>query len=358
MRWIVHGIGGAILVLLIYAWGGEPRSTTLTTASTTTTAAPPVQQAPPWYRHRWAYALYGGAALALTAVLLLKWYTAALERRQARLEATVAERATEAQQQAERLEAYNRELVQTNERLRQAHEEKSRLLGVAAHDLKNPLFGIRALAEVVLETENFDDSTQRKLRLIRDSADETLHLINDLLTSAAQASQAAPEREPLDMGALSEWVVHSFEPQAQRKGQALHYSGPEDQSIVEGEKRHLREAMNNLVSNALKYAPPDSQIEVSVDVEGDMAQFAVTDEGPGLGERDQQRLFAPFQRLTPEPTGDEGSSGLGLYIVKQVVERHDGHVEVDTALGKGSTFTLVLPVAERVPTAEREHEMA
>jgi len=233
--------------------------------------------------------------------------------------------------------------------LQETVEQKSKLLGVAAHDLKNPLFGIRALSEVLLERGDVDDNAKRKLDLIRSSADETLTLINDLLASAASSAQAQAEMEMIDAGALAEWVAHSFQHQAERKEQRLTAAVPSEPCIVEADKRKLREAMNNLISNAIKYSPHGAPILVRVDGSDDEIHFSVEDQGPGLSVEDQHRLFAPFQRLTPEPTGDEGSSGLGLYIVKQIAELHDGDVDVETSLGEGSTFTLIIPAASAGP---------
>ena len=332
-----------------YEFTVRARNVRLWTAGT---ASYPFSVMPPWYRTVWAYGAY---ALLMGGLVfgVVQWRSAQLERRAERLESVVARRTAEVQEQARQLEVYNSELVRSNEVLQETVEEKSKLLGVAAHDLKNPLFGIRALSEVLLERGEFDDRTRRKLNLIRESADETLRLINDLLASAAASAQAQAHVEMIDAGALAEWVAHSFAPQADRKGQHLACEVPPTPCIVEADKRKLREAMNNLISNAIKYSPHGASIDVSVERSGETVRFRVADEGPGLSEEDQQRLFAPFQRLTPEPTGDEGSSGLGLYIVKQVAELHGGDVDVESAVGVGSTFTLVIPLATGTTGAGR-----
>jgi signal transduction histidine kinase len=298
--------------------------------------------AAPWYRTMWAYVLYAALAAGLIGGLM-RWRSVHLKKRTERLERLVASRTAEVEVQARRLEAVNRELVRTNDHLQETIEEKSELLGVAAHDLKNPIFGIRALAEVMLERSSFDEKTERKIDLIRQSAGEALHLINDLLASAANSGRVRLEVEPVDLAALAEWVRHSFEAQADRKDQTLRCDVPDEPCMVEGDERKLREALNNLVSNAIKYSPHGARIELRVRRSDGRYRFAVSDAGPGLSEEDQQRLFTPFQRLTPEPTGDEGSSGLGLYIVKQIATLHDGTVGVESTIGKGSTFTFALP---------------
>ncbi len=304
----------------------------------------------PWYRTVWAYAAY---ALLMGGIVFgaVQLRSAQLEWRARELEQVIADRTAEVKQQARQLEVFNTELVRSNEVLQETVEEKSKLLGVAAHDLKNPLFGIRALSEVLIEREDVGERAERKLHLIRESAEETLTLINNLLNSAASSAHAQTEMEMIDAAALAEWVTQSFQLQADRKGQTLTCSVPSSACMVEADKRKLREAMNNLISNAIKYSPHDAPIEVIVDRDDHEISFSVRDEGPGLSPEDQKRLFTPFQRLTPEPTGDEGSSGLGLYIVQQIAYLHDGDVMVETELGEGSTFTLILPAASAGPHA-------
>lgn len=307
-----------------------------------------------WYRSPVAVGVYAVGGLFLL-VGYLQWRIAILTRTRRRLEEVLSDRTAEVHRQNRQLETYNRELVHTNRRLRETLEEKSRLLGVATHDLKNPLFGIRALAEILLERESLSDQARRKVDLIRTSAQETLEQINGLMDSAASTAGQIAE-EPVDVSMLAGWMVHSFEPQAQRKDQVLRCTVPDAPCVVAGDRGKLREAMSNLLSNALKYAPPGTSVDVTVTQDDGTVHFSVSDKGPGLSSRDQERLFAPFQRLTPKPTGDEGTSGLGLYIVKQIVALHNGDVEVDTTLGEGSTFTLVLPRLDTEVLQEKRNE--
>lgn len=299
----------------------------------------------PWYRTTWAYALFG--VLGVTFIAGAVWWRSAhLEARASELERMVAQRTEEVQDQAKQLASYNRELRQTNEVLQETLEQKSELLGIAAHDLKNPLFGIRGLSEILLEKKELDESSQRKLKLIYESADETLELINDLLESAAASSgQVRLDMELVDIEPVAEWVVHSFRQQAEKKGQHIHFTTSEEDCRVKADERKLREAMSNLVSNAVKYSPKGSDIEVDVRRVGDQISFRVSDEGPGLSEEERKNLFSPFQRLSPEPTAGEASSGLGLYIVKQLVDLHDGEVWVESEVDEGSTFGITLSAA-------------
>jgi signal transduction histidine kinase len=312
----------------------------------------------PWYRTTWAYMLFGAIGLTLVASAVW-WRSAHLEARASKLERMVAQRTEEVQEQAKQLTSYNRELRQTNEVLQETLEQKSELLGIAAHDLKNPLFGIRGLSEILLENKQLDESSHRKLKLIYESADETLELINDLLESAAASSgQVRLDMELIDIEPVAEWVVHSFRQQAEKKGQRIHFKTSSRDCRVKADERKLREAMSNLVSNAVKYSPKGSQIDVDVRREGDKVSFRVTDEGPGLGEEERKNLFSPFQRLSPEPTAGEASSGLGLYIVKQLVDLHEGEVWVESEVGEGSTFGITLSAAWTAPEEQKTAEMS
>ncbi len=314
------------------------------------------ESAVPWFQKRWAYGLYGVAAVGFV-FLFVEWRTAFLERKRRELEHLVQKRTREVRLRKRQLETYNRELLRSNEVLRETIEEKSRILGMAAHDLKNPLFGIRALSEIILEAETLSESHERKVTLIHESAEEGLHLIDNLLSSAANSASKESEPREVDLSSLAQWVVRSFEPQADRKEQGLHCRVAVDEPcVVAGDKQRLREALSNLVSNAIKYSPSGEDVEVVVDRDEDDVWVSVIDAGPGLSASDQRRMFAPFQRLSPEPTGGEGSSGLGLYIVKQIVDRHEGRIDVDSAPGEGSTFTILLPAISPEPSSVSQIE--
>ena len=207
---------------------------------------------PPWYQTAWAYLLYILLGVGLVAGAVW-WRSAHLEARARRLEERIAERTAEVKEQAERLEAYNNELQQTNVALQEALEQKSELLGIAAHDLKNPLFGIRGLTEILIERDDLDEGMRRKLDLIHDSADETLKLINDLLESvAASSGQVQLELEDLNMVSVGEWVVHGFEAQAENKDQDLKFIAKHPDCPIKADQRRLREAMARVAQDELE----------------------------------------------------------------------------------------------------------
>ncbi len=116
------------------------------------------------------------------------------------------------------------------------------------------------------------------------------------------------------------------------------------------DESRIHQVFNNLMSNALKFSPPGSLVEVALRAEGEFAHVTVKDPGPGLCENDKSRLFDGFQKLKPRPTGGEKSTGLGLMIAKKLIEAHGGRFTVESAPGQGSTFGFLLPLA--APAAE------
>lgn len=233
------------------------------------------------------------------------------------------------------------------------------------HDLKSPLLAIEHLSELLLEKQDeVSEDLRRDLELIHESAEEASDYLEKLTSSSALAvgdsSDASPER--VDVREVVREVVDGLRPNAECKNQPLQYAveGQGNSGYqVRGIPFQLREAVNNLVSNALKFSPPGKPVDVRVSREDGAVCVSVSDEGPGVREENQEQLFEPFQTGDPDPTGEEASTGIGLYIVKQIVQQHDGHVRITSAKGEGSTFKLVLPsVASASAFEESEQEHA
>ena len=251
------------------------------------------------------------------------------------------------------LKDLNKELIRINDALVEASEMKSHLLSIASHDMKNPLTAIREFANIIKQELDPDSHLIELLDLIYESTDQMLRLITQLLDSAAlESGKLELEKHPCDMGKLAETIVQRNRNQAERKGQEIHFiKAPQANLMIEADGERLQEAMDNLISNAIKYSPHGRHIRVTVERVDEAVWFSVQDEGPGLTEEDKERLFGKFQKLSAQPTGGESSTGLGLSIVKQIVEFHGGRVQVESTPGQGSTFSLVLPA---LPASKRE----
>jgi signal transduction histidine kinase len=172
-------------------------------------------------------------------------------------------------------------------------------------------------------------------------------MVDSLMADALNdALDITIRREPVDAGALVREVVAANRPSAERKSQIVSVAAPED-LVLSGDQDRLREAIDNLVSNAIKYTPSGGSIGVQVNAVPDGIEISVRDDGAGLMPEDMARLFGRFQRLSAKPTAGESSTGLGLSIVKKIAELHGGRISARSdGPGRGSTFTLVLPRCE------------
>ncbi len=247
--------------------------------------------------------------------------------------------------QQHQLSYLNSELAEKNDALREASEMKSQLLNIAAHDMKNPLNAIREFAQILKSEMGEGSDHYDPLDLIHKSSDQMLHLVSTLLDSAAlETGQITLEKEPLNVNTMAAAIVRRNQKLAEKKNQTLDLSISADRCLVNGDRSRILEAMDNLVNNAVKYSPHHRPIRIAVERNASSVRFSVKDEGPGLSEEDMSKLFGKFQRLSAQPTGGESSTGLGLAIVKQIVELHDGEILVQSERGKGSTFTIDLPI--------------
>jgi signal transduction histidine kinase len=243
-------------------------------------------------------------------------------------------------------------LASSNERLVHLNNEKNEFLGIAAHDLKNPLTAIAGNAELVGMTK--DQNQINKLsRNISDAAKRMHGLITNLLDiNAIEREGFKFTLEPCDIHELVSQSVENNQMVATRKNIELRV-GPAVGILVNADRSAVLQILDNLVSNALKYSLPKSTVHIHTLAEGDRALVTVRDEGPGISESDQKKLFQKFTRLGPRPTGGESSTGLGLAIVKQLTEAMSGTIQCHSSPGAGSTFTLRLPIITAIPVPQK-----
>ena len=255
----------------------------------------------------------------------------------------------------ERVAQRTRELTLANERLavqrehlRSSNRFKNEVLGTVAHDLKNPLGVILGRAEILSDLLDMDpialEPARAQIEHIRDSAKRLTGMVDLLIADAMNdALDITVRREPIDLSQLVGEVVEANRPLAERKGQRIALAKPEVLPAV-GDHDRLRDAIDNLISNAVKYSASGAAITVVVAQEGGRVRVEVQDEGPGLSPEDVGRLFGRFQRLSAKPTAGESSTGLGLSIAKRIVELHGGEIyAASEGPGRGTTFSIVLP---------------
>ncbi|MGU3536491.1 ATP-binding response regulator [Methylobacterium sp. A54F] len=264
-----------------------------------------------------------------------------LQRANVGLEQRVVERTAE-------LIRANRRLAMQRSDLRRANGLKTEILGTIAHDLKNPLAVILGRAEMLNDLIAMAPPAVEQMRAqadhIRTSTKRLTAMIESLMADAmTDALDISLRREPVDIASLAREVCEANRPLAEGKGQDLAAELPEEVYLC-GDGERLREAIDNLVSNAIKYSFTGGAIRVAVWRDGEETVCAVSDQGPGLSPEDAGRLFGRFQRLSAKPTGGEGSTGLGLSIVKRIAELHGGRATAESAgPGQGATFAIRFP---------------
>ncbi len=260
--------------------------------------------------------------------------------------------------QARDIQEANEELHATIAELREVNERKGEFLSIAAHDLKNPLSAIKGYAElllheVVVEQDEHPDSPLVKdglefLPYIKNSAEHMVEIITELLnTETLESGKVELKKEVCDLYEIANLVVYGNKAQATAKDITLHAT-LQQECYTEADSRRIREVFDNIMSNAIKYSPTQKNVWITLAKNTTqvvpLIRFTVRDEGPGFTEDDKSKLFGKFQKLSARPTGGESSTGLGLSIVKTIVELHGGTISVESTHGHGAMFVVDLPI--------------
>ncbi len=233
--------------------------------------------------------------------------------------------------------------------LAKLNNEKNEFMTIAAHDLKNPLSTIRGLAEFVRRDDVVVpmDTMKIMLKNIVKSSERMFTIIHNLLdVSAIEEGSFRFDSFPVDVADILRGLVEDeYRYQAELKNIRIQLDIPTPFSaMIQGSHDSLTQVMDNLLSNAIKYSPAQTTITVTLLKRDTFLRCEVRDEGAGLSESDQSNLFGKFARLSAQPTGDEVTTGLGLYIAKKLTEAMNGTITCQSELGKGSTFIVEFPV--------------
>ncbi len=229
-----------------------------------------------------------------------------------------------------------------------AFEEQRAFIHEASHELRNPLAVIRTTVDVTLADPAADDAELRQaMTVVQRSSERMSRLVDDLLMYARQGTTAR-EMAPLDLGVLVRDGAEEFRVPAEAKGLALQIDSPPGAEVV-GDPVALRQALANLLANAVRLAPGGTTLTVRSGTEGPWAWMAVADQGPGIALEDHERVFQRFYRGDGPAANGQVRSGLGLTIVRQIAEAHGGEVKLVSAPGEGATFAMWVP---RVPVAD------
>ena len=238
-------------------------------------------------------------------------------------------------------------LNRANEHLKKLDELKSKFMSAASHELKTPLTSLKGYLEMVLNGEAgfINDEQKEYLGYVKESTDRLYRLVKELLNiSKIESGQAKMERTLTDLRELVRKEALLFIPQAQEKNTEISDDIAPDLNSVYCDPDKIREVLDNLISNAVKYTPVCGKIRVFSRNHADGVEIGVEDNGIGIRPEDQQRIFEPFQRIENGTEGDgEESTGLGLTLVKKIVEAHGGRIGVRSEAGRGTSFTIILP---------------
>lgn len=256
-----------------------------------------------------------------------------------------------------KLEARSSELMLTNQQMETTVDALKRLdhlradfLDALSHDLRIPLTAIIGYAELIEDAQDLPLGSGERAHVMRiiEACNRMQVMLEDLLDYARmEVGRIKVRIEPIDPYAQIEETIAFFGPLAAQKRVTLMADLPEDLPDVLVDPDRLRQILNNLISNAIKYTPTGGSIAVRADLRRECIVFEVQDTGIGLSNEDREHLFEKFYRSSRPEVQREKGSGLGLALIKGVIEAHEGHIEVDSELGKGSTFRFTLPTQAR-----------
>lgn len=247
------------------------------------------------------------------------------------------------------LELGRRELLEQNERLRESEQHKRDLISMVSHEIRTPLASVFGFTSLLLERDFPPDEQRRYLEIVDQQARRLAALAGDFLdVQLLEGRGLTLDRVPFDLGQLvSEQTRLFFSDPA---GHMLDLALPDAPVEVEADRDRIAQVIGNLLSNAIKYSPRGSTVDVSLEVRDGQVQFAVADRGMGIPADERERVFEKFYRGV-DTAGTIGGTGLGLAVASEIVDSHGGRLELESEVGRGSTFTMMLRLAPSRVTA-------
>ena len=215
-----------------------------------------------------------------------------------------------------------------------------------AHQLRTPLTVVRTCIGLLLDPSITPDPATRTklLENVARSADRMQRLVTDLLDlTRLRAGRIRLQPQRFDAGSLTRDAGSAIAPLTEDRGQVVELAVPDEPVWVYADRGRLEQVLLNLLSNAQTFSPDGTRISLVLQADEEMVAWSVTDEGPGISEEDQNRLFERFFTREPDEVGGKAGAGLGLPIALTVAQAHGGTIKVDSAVGRGSTFTLLIP---------------
>ncbi len=241
-----------------------------------------------------------------------------------------------------------KELEQAIEELTHLNAEKNKLLGMVAHDLRGPIYNITGVVQLLESSEQysrFDDGALQLVDLIKKSCDNALSVINDLLDAAKlENGGLRGEMKAENLNEVIKDAIRLYQNRAGQKQIQIEFSKPESNVEIFISKEKINRAIGNLLSNAIKFSKPKSTVNVLLTKTENNIIITVSDSGIGIPQADREFIFDKFTKAKRPGTDGEKPVGLGMSIVKQIVEAHNGRIWFESEVGKGTTFYIELPL--------------
>ncbi|MGK3962774.1 ATP-binding protein [Sorangium sp. So ce118] len=242
-------------------------------------------------------------------------------------------------------------LEQANQQLDELNQRSHELMGTAAHDLRNPIAAIQWFSTMLLAGAGAGrDDVQRHLLKIQANAEFTLQLLEDLLdVTTLEHGNIALRTQDADLRGLIAAAVSLNEHSARRKGIEVAVEVPSELPRIRCDVERIEQVLSNLLSNAFKFSHPGTTVTLRARRLGDAVEVTIEDQGLGIRPEEIGNLFCKFRRTSTRSTAGEKSTGLGLSICKNLVERHGGTIRVESELGRGTRVCFTLPLTAGVP---------
>ncbi|HOJ03207.1 MAG TPA: HAMP domain-containing sensor histidine kinase [Bacteroidota bacterium] len=244
-----------------------------------------------------------------------------------------------------------RELQKRNAQLEEMNKLKNQFLGIAAHDLRNPISVILSFSELMLhdDVESLTDAQREMVDSVYESSVFMLKLLNNLLDiSAIEAGKLTLDMLPTDIAVLLRKNLQRNRILAERKGIAIRDEIDADLPMLALDAGKFEQVLNNLITNAVKFSERGTTVTVRCERSDHEVVLSVRDQGQGIPAEELDRLFKPFSRTSVRATAGESSTGLGLAIVKRIIDGHAARVRVDSVVGQGTVFSISLPIPSEV----------
>ena len=230
--------------------------------------------------------------------------------------------------------------------LKRVDRLKNEFVNTVSHDLRSPLTAIMGYVDLLDRVGPVNDQQREFIHRVQVSVESITSLVNDLLELGRIEAGFDTQNEIVPLEGILRYSLELAHGQISEKRLNIHLDLPMDIPPMHGNPIRLRQMLDNMVGNAIKYTPEGGDITVAIEVKEEQVILRISDNGPGVPPADQPHIFEKFYRASNVPKG-VGGSGLGLAIVKSIVDSHQGRIWVESLLGKGSTFTVVLPLTQK-----------